>query len=455
MPATVKQTVFERGDHVYIISPVSPFTPNDTDIEEFAFAQDLRKAAPNEHIKWLRGQYVEADTPNKNGQVWTAGELAMKSLTPMFMPVTLMHDERASIGFIADTRLFTPDKDQVPRARLDNTLAVWAHRFPEVAEEIDANYAAGTLMQSMECMAPQYDCAECGQTFHKLPGGAERASWCAHLKEGAGHAARILGNVVFTGTGLLFGTQGRFGTKEGANPKSHLEVFQAEVAEHHEKAHRDMGRPRRKANTKRRHTSMADIEIDSREYAELQGRPTKEELAAATSRADKAETEKEEANRKLEAEEIAKKAADDKAEKAETELKTLKDEKAEGDLANERFGKLGEGFVAKLGESAKANLRRDAGKMEEAAWDGRLKEVEELAGVKRDAKGSSTTTDPDDPLAPPAAAAGADEFSSEEIASSAAGGLGGGEGGSTTSPSVTQRGGVARGLFGKKEPAKS
>lgn len=447
MPVATKPTVFERGDRVYIISPISPFSPNDTEVEEFAFAAELRRSAPNEHIKWLRGQYVEADTPNKNGQVWTAGEIAMKSLTPMFMPVTLMHDVRSAVGVIADTRLLTPDADQVPRSRLDNTLAVWAHRFPEVAEEIDANYAAGTLMQSMECMAPQYDCAECGQTFHKLPGGAERANWCAHLKEGGGHAARILGNVVFTGTGLLFGSLG----KEGANPKAHLEVAQDEIAESHEKAHREMGRPSgRKPKKVRRHTSMAEIEIDSREYAELQQRPTKEALAAAEERASTAESAKAEAERKLEAEEAAKKTAEDDAKAAKDELKTLKDEKAEADLANERFGKLGAGFVEKLGESTKSNLRRDAGKMEEKAWDERLKEVEEMAGVKRDAKKDDSPTT-DDPLAdPPASSAGADEFSAEEIASSAAGGLSGDSGGSSTQPSVTQRGGVARGLFGKK-----
>jgi hypothetical protein len=450
----IKSTVFERGDNVYFVSPVSPFTPAEAEVEEFAFAQELKKAAPNEHLKWLRGQYVEADTANKNGQVWSTDEVSMKSLTPMLMPVTVMHDTRSAVGLIADTRLLTPANDGVPKARLDNTLAIWAHRFPEVAEEIDHNYAQGTLMQSMECRAPQYDCGVCGQTFYKLPGGAERANWCAHLNEAAGYGARILGNVVFTGTGLLFGTQGQFGTKEGADPKAHLEVFQEEIAEHHEKAHREMGRPRRKAKRPRRHTSMDPVEISHSEYAELHKRPSVEEFAAEKKRADDAEAAKAETDRKLEAEEIARKAADEKAEKAEDELKTVKEEKAEADLRDERFGKLGDGFTAKLGEATKTNLKRDAGALDEAAWDERLKEVEELAGVKRDAKAAGGT--PPDPLADPSAGSGGgsgDEFSQEEIASSAAGALGGGE---DQAPSVHKRGSVARGLFGtKKEPAKS
>src|SRR4051794_35866179 len=156
------ETVFERGDKVYVVSPVSPFDPADSEIEEMAFAKELRASAPSPALKWLRGQYVEADNPNRNGQTWAAEELAIKSLTPMFMPVTVMHDKASAVGVIADTRLLVPDRDGVPRSRIDNTLAIWAHRFEDVAAEIDANYAAGTLMQSMECVSPFYNCRECG-----------------------------------------------------------------------------------------------------------------------------------------------------------------------------------------------------------------------------------------------------------------------------------------------------
>ena len=445
MSKPTKTTVFERGDHLYIVSPVSPFTPSDAEIEEFAFAQELRSQAPNPNIKWLQGQYVEADTPNKNGQVWTAGEIAIKSVTPMFMPVTVMHDTRSAVGVIADTRLLVPDKDGVPRARLDNTLAVWGHRFPEVAEEIDENYQQGTLMQSMECVSPHYSCAECGQTFQKLPGGAEKANWCAHLSEAAGFGARILGNVVFTGTGLLFGTRG----KEGADPKAHLEVFQDEIAEFHDKAHKETGRTGKKRPTPRRKTSMSEIEISREEYASLQGRPSKEEFAAEKERADKATEDLAEANKKLEAEEAAKKTAEEGKDEAEKKLKTAEEEKAESKLRDERLEKFGDGFLAKLGDTTKTNLKSDAGKMEEEAWENRVKEVEELAGVKRDAKSDKKDDKKDDAISKAGGDEGGDEFSHEEIASSAAGDLGGGDGGAGDGdPTVHDRRSVARGLLG-------
>lgn len=436
--------IFERGDKVYLISPLSPFEPGEHEIEELAFAKDLRASAPNEAIKWLRGQYVEADTPNRNGQQWSEGELAIKSVTSMFMPVTVMHDKRTAVGLIADTKLLTPAKDKVPRSRLDNTLGIWAHRFPEIAEEIDANYQAGSLMQSMECVSPFYNCAECGQIFHKLPEGAERANWCSHLAEGAGHGARILGNVVFTGTGLIFGTRG----KEGANPNAHLDVFQDEVAEFHDAVHRDAGRmsqKKPKRQSKARRPSMAETEINVEEYAELKGRPTKDAFEALQKRATDAETAAATAKTAAEEAETAKTKAETELTEAKGSLKKLEDESAEAKLRDERFEGLGDGFIAKLGDVTKANLREDAAKMDDQAWGKRLGEIEEMSGVKRDTKlkkgggskpaGKETET---------ASADDDEEFDLSEIASSVAGGSSD-EGGIA---SAGTRSSIARGLVG-------
>jgi hypothetical protein len=453
--AKLKQTVFERGEHIYIVSPISPFTPDDSAIEEFAFADQLRKQAPNENLKWLQGQYVESDNPNKNGQVWTAGEIAIKSLTPMFMPVTVMHDTRSAVGVIADTRLLTPEKDQVPRARIDNTLAVWGHRFPEVAAEIDLNYEQGSLMQSMECISPYYSCAECGQTFQKLPGGAERANWCNHLSEAAGVGNRILQGVVFTGTGLIFGTRG----KEGANPSAHLEVFQEEVAEFHEKAHRELGRTR-KSSRRRRKTSMESVEISPEEYASLSKRPTVEEFAAEKKRADEAVEKLGKTEKDLEAAEAAQKKAEDERDEKDKKLKEAEEAQSQVTLRDERMGKLGAGFVYKLGETTKKNVTADAGTMDEEAWEKRLSEVEELAGVKRDAKlDKGKGKEGDEP--PASNGNGApekdDEFSEEELASTVT--AGGGDGGTEDGePSENQRASVVRGLLpsrSKPEPVET
>jgi hypothetical protein len=215
MPATVtKPTAFEQGDHLYIVAPVVPSTPTESEIEEYAFGKDLvaqmKGTAPNSHIAWFGGHYVEADRPNLNGAMWLAEDLAVASLSPTMMPVTVMH-------------------------------------------------------------APRYECSECRMPFLKLPNGAEKAGWCDHLKSsrpsagysashdaGNRNASRILRGVTFTGTGLIFGTRG----KVGADPSANLEAFQEEVAEFHEKAHRDRTR-------KPKPRSKSKMEIEDARYAEL------------------------------------------------------------------------------------------------------------------------------------------------------------------------------------------
>ena len=142
----------EYGDFVYITMPLGLYVPEQAELEAFAFVKDVREAAPNPRFLWMRGQYVEADAPNRNGDEWTADELRIKSLTPVLCPVTVMHDLSTAVGTIADARLLLPDVDKVPRARIETTIAQWEHRFPDVAEECRVNAKQGTLDQSMECV---------------------------------------------------------------------------------------------------------------------------------------------------------------------------------------------------------------------------------------------------------------------------------------------------------------
>lgn len=432
MPAAARlePTAFERGDRVYFVTPVDLFTPTDQQIEEFAFAQDLKRQAPNPVIEWMRGQYVEADNPNKNGAMWQAGELALKSLTPMFMPVTVMHDFRSAVGTIVDAKLMTPEANQVPRARIETALAIWKHRFPEVVEEARHNAQQGTLMQSMECISPNYDCGVCGQQFQKLPDAAEQANWCAHLRGDDGEkAARILRNVTFTGTGLIFGTRGA----EGAYTEAHLEVFQEEVAEFHEKTHRDTG----KAPKRRNRTRMDTIELAVSEHERLiKDRDTAQAEVA------KLQTEKADAERAAEKAEADKVKAEQERDQVKKEKDDLEEKARQTELRDERMKALGKGFVAKLGDTTKTRLTDQAGTMSDDEWSARLEEVEELVGVKRDDAGEG------------GGGSGGDEaagtFTPEEVARSNAGGGSGGEGDAPSGAKTRSVIGNLAGLTGKK-----
>jgi hypothetical protein len=377
-------TIHEHGEYIYITTPVQAFEPEQAEIETFAFADDLKKSAPNPRILWMRGQYVEADKANRNADEWTAGELAIKALTPVLMPVTVMHDLRSAVGTIADAKLLTPEKDQVPRARIDTTLALWEHRFPEVAKEARVNAAQGTLMQSMECLSPCYDCGVCGKMMTRGP--KWQAEWKAHTSEHGEHVAsggrpptRILRSVTFTGVGLIFGTRGA----RGAMPSAHLEV--EELAAMHREAHSGTTkRPRRKST----------VEIEDSKYEAMVKAQADADAKLATEATARTELE-----RRVEALEAAKV-------KAEEELATEKSAREAAEQAqrvaamrDERMGALGTGFRAKLDklETTSKNVKAQAATLSDEEWEARLAELEESLAVKRDAKvdekpGATTTT---------------------------------------------------------------
>jgi hypothetical protein len=207
---------------------------------------------------------------------------------------------------------------------------------------------------------------------------------------------------------------------------------------------------------------MDPIEISREEYASLQKRPSAEEFAAEKQRADEATEKADDLTAKLETAETAQKKAEEDLKDKEQKLKEAEEERAAVELKSERLGKLGDGFMHKLGDQTKKNLSEQASAMKDDAWEGRLAELEELAGVKRDAKlqkgagnggGESTArTEPEKKE---------DEFSSDELASTvvlnddgseqASTGGGGGSG----EPTTAERASVARGLLGKKKTEKT
>lgn len=428
VPVPTTQGFFEDGDRIYLQTPVQKFTPTEAQIEEFAFSSAVKQKAPNENIVWFSGRYVEADRANRNGAQWSASELAIKSLTPMLMPVTVMHDPRTAVGTIADVKHLTPERDGIARSRVDTVLALWGHRFPEAVAEAEENAAAGTLMQSMECYSPWYECSVCHTIFHKLPGGAEQATWCEHLRASRpnggtadfiplgpkqdSNASRILGDVCFTGTGLIFGTRGA----QGAYTEAHLDEWAREIRSFHYAAHTATSTP-----PPRSEQSMGLVQIEQSELDLLRRErdDARSESAGHKKRADDAEAKVVELEPKLEQAEAAKTAAETKATEAEAKVTSLEEAANVATLKSTRWDALGNQFVGKLGEFTKGRLQEQAGTLSDEDWDNRLKELEETTAVKRDAKDDSTPA-PDDPAAALAASqqaqAQAPTFSLEEIA---------------------------------------
>lgn len=373
MPATLmgRPHVFERGDKLYLTTPLLLASPSTEQIEEFAFASAVKSKAPNDNIGWLQGRYVEAARPNLNGAMWLTDELAVKSLTPMLMPVTVMHDPRTAVGCIADCQFVEENSS----ARIDDILAIWRHRFASVWEEATANIEQGQMMQSMECFSPWYTCAECEQSYVKLPQGAEKASWCSHLQ--GEHGRRILRDVCFTGTGLIFGSRGGV----GAYTEAYLDHFQDEVAEYHERARTDSAyRP-----THRSPSQMSKIEIEESDLAALRA-----ERKEALEKVDALKDENRTLLTKVETAEVAQKRAEDEKAAAERKVTEAEEKAQRASRRDTRMSALGAGFLAALGETSKARLSELAGTCSDEQWNVELAEREEIAKVRRDAAKAGT-----------------------------------------------------------------
>jgi hypothetical protein len=353
---------------LYLNSELRVFQPTTDEISSFQFAQSAMQSAPNEQIVWLQGEYVAGDTPNRNGQLWTSDEVSIKSVTARLMPVTVMHDFRTAVGVIADTKLVEEEtSDDTPgRVKLTTVLAIWAHRFPDIAQEIAHNAEMGTLMQSQECDAPSYECSSCGQVFVKP---VEESQHCDHLK--TGESSRTLRDVTFTGTGLIFGSRGA----EGANPNAKLDTVMAEVARWSDVKN---GIEQRKQET----ANVDTIEIKRAEYDELKARPSRDDFDAIKAKLDEAEESRDAAVKAQEEAEVARKAAEDAKVAADDELATLKGEVEADEMAKERMDAVDDELSAALPDSIKERLVKQARTMSDDEWSERITELSELVKVE-------------------------------------------------------------------------
>jgi len=406
MTLLARPHVFERGDKLFLTTPVTKASPTEGQIEEFAFASAVKSSATNEHIGWLNGRYVEANKPNLNKAMWLSNELALKSLTPMLMPVTVMHDPRTAVGTIADCKLIggsTEENATSASARIDTILAIWKHRFPDIWEEAEHNIGDGTMMQSMECLSPSYVCSDCGQQYIKLREGKEQASWCEHLRSDS--SQRILQDVTFTGTGLIFGTRGG----KGAYTEAYLSHFQDEIAEYHAKAHIDS--TYRSSEGSR--SQMPTVQIEETELAALR-QERNDERKAAEDRA----VEVRDLTTKVEKAEGEVAAEKTRADQAEEKAKGLEEKAQRATLKDKRMGELGQGFLGKLGEFTRERLHELASTLSDEEWEVALKEREETAKVKRDTKaeGESGSGEGEGESAGSKEKDGESAFESEEVA---------------------------------------
>jgi len=147
------------------------------------------KAATNTDFMYLRGRYVEADSPNRNLAMWSSKDLQLGQPTVAGGPLNWLHEERHIIGAIMDSRLVgsrATAGDQIG-THIEVAAAIWPFIYPQEARAIEAASANRQCWLSMECVSREVQCLDtpgrpgCGETFpYEVTVGANSRA-CAHL----------------------------------------------------------------------------------------------------------------------------------------------------------------------------------------------------------------------------------------------------------------------------------
>jgi len=155
----------------------------------------------NPNLRWIVGNYVEADSANSNGQYWSLDDLRIKSMSVTNGPMNIGHVHNDIVGTYVAAELLYPSQPEA-NAYVETIAAMWKYYFPEENAIVEAAFRDGTLFQSMECIADTITCVgsevACGATMaYNGPYG----DYCEHIN--AGTAARQMDNPQFLGGGLI------------------------------------------------------------------------------------------------------------------------------------------------------------------------------------------------------------------------------------------------------------
>lgn len=202
--------VLEKNNRIFLTAPARIATSNDDVASEFASQTDwsLDERSSNPFIKWIAGDFVEADNPNQNTQFWTAGDLALGEYSIKYAPLNMLHKQRVPVGFFLATNTVSFDKDS-PKvdsseargtAKIQALSGMWTHIFPFESAVIDQANDKGNLFYSMECRGTHVHCAGpngCDQSFDYMMPDIH----CDHLKERS--SVRHIVNPTFRGGAII------------------------------------------------------------------------------------------------------------------------------------------------------------------------------------------------------------------------------------------------------------
>lgn len=173
-------------------------------------------------IKWVIGNFVEANRQNSNGHYFPVQYLPAAARTLEHKPLNMLHYDQYVVGSFAGAQLLLGDEelsdekaiamgeaaesstgsiedaeDKYPH--MEALAAFWHSRFPDEYAEMKRAHADGKLFYSMEAVPVDVQCPTCD---HRVAfAGLESETYCDHMQGGTG--PKILHEPVFNGGAII------------------------------------------------------------------------------------------------------------------------------------------------------------------------------------------------------------------------------------------------------------
>lgn len=194
--------LIERNNRLFLANTARVVRAVGDVTDDFAAAAnwDFDPKSGSPFIKWITGDFVEADNPNQNKQFWTKDDLAFGEYSIKYAPLNMLHKQRQPVGFFAATRTIDLAASNEGSAKIEALSGMWSHIFPFESAVVDQADEQGALFYSMEVRGTHVHCAGpngCDQSFEYM----NVEDHCSHIKERS--SIRHLVNPTFRGGALI------------------------------------------------------------------------------------------------------------------------------------------------------------------------------------------------------------------------------------------------------------
>lgn len=170
---------------------------------ELAWAEKHVTTQPD--LKWILGNFVEADNANENGHIFPLEDLKAAQPSIANKPLNMLHRPHQIVGHYVATEMLWPTGEGAAEAdafpHVEALSAFYRYYFPEMLTLIEHAHKTGSLFYSMECVPAKIGCPVegCGLEFDYE--GRSDPSYCDHVNES--RSRKVLRGPHFTAGAII------------------------------------------------------------------------------------------------------------------------------------------------------------------------------------------------------------------------------------------------------------